>query len=296
MARRYGKRRPARRRTARRNGGDRAAWLLGGLLAVFLVGMAAFWWNAPAAADLDEATLCPTDPALVPRVHAVLLERNRRVWADTGEFSPMDPNTARQVRRLLVEELQALPPFAKVVVHEVAYDERREFEPLIEKCNPGDGSTASRLYENPGLARQRYRDAFAEPLRALLEERSGWSPDRSHSLLHSLDGVARMVFGDPRYARAARSLTVVSDFVVPQNFGLTSWFGIHPGAARVEAPPPPGPGAAGFDGAEVGLIYARIRYRSIPDIQDAEHLAWWNRYFGERGATVTEVRHVGADR
>lgn len=295
MARRYGKRRLSRRRS-RRRGGDRGTWLLGGLLAVFLLGMGALRWNAPAAADLDEATLCPADPALIPRVHTVLLERNRRVWAGTGEFSPMDPNTARQIQRLLAAELQALPLYAKVVVHEVAYDAREEFEPLIEKCNPGDGSTANALYANPRLARQRYEEAFAEPLRALLEERSGWSPDRSHSLLHSLDGVARMVFGAPRYSHAARSLTVVSDFVVPQNFGLTSWFGIHPGAEPVEAPPPPSPGAAGFGGAEVSLIYARMQYLSIPDIQGAEHLAWWNRYFGERDATVTEVRHVGADR
>ncbi len=295
MPRRNGRRANRRRSRSRAGETNRSTWILGTVVAAMIVGGLWFWWSAPAAADLDEATLCPSDPALVPLVHTVLLERNRRVDAETLEFAPMDPNTAREIERRLLDEVTDLPVHAQVVVREVSYDPQELFEPISVACNPGNGDEVSALYGNPRMARKRYRDRFLKPLRELFEAHSSWSPEHSYSLWQSLDGVARE-FGDPALEHAARSLTVVSDFVVPQNFGLTTWRGIRPESKSTAAPPDPDWNTTGFGGAEVRLIYARMKYMFIPDIQGEEHLEWWRRYFTDRDAVVTEVHHVGPGR
>lgn len=287
-------RRRANRRRSRSSAGEanRTTWILGTVVAAMAVGGFWFWMSAPAAADLDEATLCPSDPALVPLVHTVLLERNRRLDPETLEFAPMDPNTAREIERLLLDELTSLPVHAKVVVHEVSYDGQELFEPISVACNPGNGDEVSAIYGNPQMARQRYRERFLNPLRELFRTHSSWSPENSYSLWQSLDGVARE-FGDPALKHAARSLTVVSDFVVPRNFGKSSFRGIRSGSKPTAAPPDPNWNTTGFGGAEVRLIYARMKYVFIPDIQGEEHLEWWRRYFTDREAIVSEVHHVG---
>ena len=292
MSRRNGRRANRRRSRSRTGETNRSTWILGTVVAALIVGGLWFWWSVPAAADLDEATLCPSDPALVPLVHTVLLERNRRVDAETLEFAPMDPNTAREIERLLLDGLTDLPVHAKVVVYEVSYDGQELFEPVSVACNPGNGDEVGVLYGNPRMARQRYRDRFLQPLRELFRTRTSWSPEHSFSLWHSLDGVARK-FADPALKHAARSLTVVSDFVVPRNFGRSTFLGVRPDWEPTASPDQPQWNTNGFGGAEVRLIYARMKYMFIPDIQGEKHLEWWKRYFTDRDAMVTEVHHVG---
>lgn len=292
MSRRNGRRANRRRSRSRTGETNRNTWILGSVVAALGVGGLWFGLSAPAVADLDEATLCPSDPALVPLVHTVLLERNRRLDAETREFAPMDPNTARQIERLLLDELTSLPVHAKVVVYEVSYDGQDLFEPVSVACNPGNGDEVGVLYGNPRMARKRYRDRFLEPLRELFRTRTSWSPDHSFSLWHSLDGVARE-FADPALKHAARSLTVVSDFVVPRNFGRSTLSGVPPEWEPTASPDEPQWNTNGFGGAEVRLIYARMKYKFIPDIQGEKHLEWWKRYFTDRDAMVTEVHHVG---
>lgn len=294
MSPRTRRRRPARRRS-RNSGSDFTTWILGTAIVLIVGGYIAVRVSTPAPADLDQETLCPTDPALIPRVHAILLERNRRVIVDTGEFAPMDPNTVSEIRRLLTEELAALPRYTKVVLHEVSYDRRTLFDPVATLCRPDDGSNDNVITGNPEMVRRRFDERFLGPLTKIIGERSGWSPDHRYSLWQSLDGVARLVFGDPALAHAGRSLSVVSDFVVPQNFGLSSWQGFHPGVERRESPPALNYRTPSFGGAEVTMLYVRIHYREIPDIQGNEHLGWWDRYFTDRDAMIAEVHHVGAD-
>lgn len=292
MPRRNGRRTNRRRSRSRSGETNRTTWVLGAVVAAMIVGGLWFWMSAPAVADLDDATLCPTDPALVPLVHTVLLERNRRLDPETLDFAPMDPNTAREIERRLLDELTALPVHAKVVVYEVSYDGQELFEPVSVACNPGNGDEVSALYGNPRVARQRYRERFLEPLRELFRTRTAWSKEHSFSLWHSLDGVARE-FGDPALKHAARSLTVVSDFVVPRNFGRRNFRGVGPEWEATASPDEPTWNTNGFGGAEVRLIYTRMKYVFIPDIQGERHLDWWKRYFADRDAMVSEVHHVG---
>lgn len=295
MPSRTRRRRSARRRRSRAGTGALATWILGAVIVLIVGAYLAIRMSTPAQADLDQATLCPTDPSLIPQVHAILLERNRRVFAGTGDFAPMDPNTAHEIRRLLTEELVALPLYTKVVLHEVSYDRKTLYDPVATLCRPDDGSNDNEITGNPAMAKRRFEERFLDPLTEIIGERSGWSPDHRFSLWQSFDGLARLAFADPALAHAGRSLSVVSDFVVPQNFGLSSWRSLRPGAAVREEPPAPNWRTPSFGGAEVTMLYVRMRYEGIPDIQGNEHLGWWERYFTDRDAIIREVHHVGAD-
>lgn len=290
---RRNRRRPVRGRSRSTTGGaNRTTLVLGLVISVMVLGGAWLWWSRPPTVGRDEVTLCPSDPALIPVVHTVLLERNSRWIARTGEFAPMDPNTIQEIAKHLLREVASLPKFSQVVVHEVSYDRETIFEPVASICNPGDGSDGNIVFSNPALAQEEYRDRYLQPFRTILHERGGWSKDHAYSLWDALDRVAGLIFGDPALAHAGRSLSVVSDFIVPENFGAKS-LRTRSNAELTEAPPAPTFRSPGFGGAEVKMVYVRKRYRDTPDIQGEEHLGWWTRYFTDRDAVVTEVHHVG---
>ncbi len=256
--------------------------------------------TSPQVVPFDEATLCPQNTRYIPHLEVLLFERNRRVDYVTKQFVPESPNTIRQVRREIERTLGTLPKSALIEIYEVNYDTGARFEPVARFCNPGDGSGVSSLTGNPRLAEQRYRELFLNPFRQIVEDLSGWSPDYRYSLVDSLGGVARLVLGNPEFEHASKSLTVLSDFVVPQNFATpgrvpVSFGDLGPSMRLGEFEDFADSGGMRFDfrGSAVRLLLNRMEYALIPDIQGPEHTQWWEEFFDSQNATVEEVVPVG---
>lgn len=270
--------------------------LVGTAVAAFVY----FYITAPETVRVDGTTLCPEDDRFIPHLEILLFERNRRVNMLTREFEPISRNTVVEIRRQIEKHLNAVPKYSLVEVYEVSYDSSEQFRPFATFCNPGDGSDINEFTGNPRLAAQRYQEMFRTPFLLAIDKLSEWDPKYQHSLMDSLGGVARLVLGNPRYEHTTKSLTIVSDFVVPENFSLPDR--IPSSFAEVSSSSTLGRfgdfAAAGgltldFRGAEIRMILNRMRYVTIPDIQGTEHTVWWERFFDSQNGSVTEVIHVG---
>ncbi len=249
---------------------------------------------------IDPQTLCPEEPSQVPHLEVLLFERNRRTDFETKQFSPISPNVVLEIRRQVESRLNTLPKYSLVEIYEVNYSSSEQFQPVVRFCNPGDGSDRSELTGNPRLAQQRYRERFRDAFNRIVESLSAWSPGNRYGLVDSRGGVARLVLGNPEFGHASKALSVISDFIVPQNFAvngrISQSFAEVPSSARlgsfdefVSA------GGVRFDfrGTAVQLIVQRVEYAYIPDIQGAPHISWLERFFDVQNPTVEEVARVG---
>ena len=288
------------RRRKRRGGESPSTWLILAVIVVAVVVFGYFHTTRPDPVRYDTKTLCPEDERLIPHHEVLLFERNRRFNSQGTRSIPLPPNTALEIRRQIERHLQDLPLYAFVEIYEVSYTDDKQFDPVAGFCNPGDGSHISEWTGNPRLAEQRYREMFRQPFRGVVERLSSWDPDYRYNLMDSLDGVTRLVLGNPKFERATKSLTVVSDFVVPENFAKPGW--IPKSFAQVSLSMKLGnfedfanAGGARYDfhGAEVRMILNRFLYSSIPNIQGPSHTVWWERFFDSQNAIVKEVIQVG---
>lgn len=289
-----------RRRRGRRRREPVSTWLMvGGIFAIVAFFGYIYITDTPPP-KVDPRTLCPEESSQIPHLEVLLFERNRRTDSETKQFSPISPNVVLEIRREVESHLDTLPKYSLVEIYEVNYSSSEQFRPVARFCNPGDGSDLSELTGNPRLAKQRYRERFRDPFNRIVESMSAWSPDNRYGLVDSLGGIARLVLGNPEFDHASKSLIVVSDFVVPQNFIINGK--IPNSFSDVPTSVPLGSfdefvGAGGlrfdFRGAEVRLIIQRVEYAYIPDIQGAPHISWWERFFDAQNATVEEVARVG---
>ena len=288
------------RRRKRRGGESVSTWLIAaGLVAAAVVSVYVVV-TSPDPVQYDAETLCPEDERLITHHEVLLFERNRRRDAKTREFIPLPPNTALEIRRQIETRLQDLPIYALVEIYEVSYDDSKQFAPVAGFCNPGDGSHISEWTGNPNLAKQRYLEMFRKRFQDVVKRLSSWNPDYRYNLMDSLGGVTRLVLGNPKFEHAAKSLTVVSDFVVPENFARPGR--LPKSFAQVDLSMKLGnfedfanAGGARYDfrGAAVRMILNRFLYSSIPNIQGPAHTAWWERFFNSQNAIVEEVVQVG---
>lgn len=280
----------------KRRGGEAAStWLMVAVILAVVASIAYFnLTNAPI--PFDEKTLCPEDEKHIPH-HAVLLfERNRR-----ADPNPFPANTVTEIQQKIEKRvLQSLPTRALVEIYEVNYDRDKPFVPAARYCHPGSGSHFNKLTGNPRLAEQRYREKFLKPVQSEVDRLSRWSPDYRYSLVDSLGGVARLVFSNPKFEHAAKSLTVVSDFVVPENFAKSGW--IPKSFSEVDMSMKLGKyedfkkarrARYDFRGAVVRMIATRMAYKTIPDIQGAAHVQWWECFFTSQKAKLKEFVEVG---
>ena len=269
-------------------------------LATVVTGLAYIYYVSPTEVRRDPVTLCPESAADIPHHEVLLFERNRRTEYGTNKFVPLSKNTALQIRRKIQQGLNEIPKNSLVEIYEVNYSTQEEFKPYARFCNPGDGSDISEFTGNPRLAKQRYDKLFRAPFDEIVESLSSWNPDHRYSLIDSLGGVSRLVLGNEELEHTTKALTVVSDFIVPENF--TSGKNVVQGFKEINTSSTLGDfdayvdaGGLRFDfhASSVRMIINREKYVLIPDIQGPEHVTWWERFFDAQNATVEGVENVG---
>lgn len=188
---------------ASRNRDRKYAWratVLALLALAALAGLGA--WKFLSHSEVPTDLLCPASRG--PSAHVILL------------VDKTDPLTFTQGKAFN----QILEDFTKgkyaregelLSVFVLGEDFRDTADPIFEKCNPGDGSSRSKVTENPELWRRKYQNEYVKPLMDLEQqmralESSKWSP-----ILEMLQVVAL------RFAKydvqGRRSLFVVSDML-----------------------------------------------------------------------------------
>lgn len=149
----------------------------------------------------DPKTLCPANG---PLGHVVLL---------VDKSDPMT-FTQRKDFEVLYEEIvtRVVPKGHLLSVYSLADDFEATAEPLMQLCNPGDGSDASRVDANPVQLKKTFDQKYAKPLLELSDDLITDKPGKLSPILEmvQLTGITgfrkQMVDGE-------RRLIIVSDMI-----------------------------------------------------------------------------------
>ena len=259
-----------RSRTARRK--ETASGIMwGGALAVIvaacLAGGYTAWSYISTRTVLDDSTLCPEQ-------------------GPTGTFAVLldltDPLTSAQNARLatLMERQVARVPAGTLVSFGVVSSDASRRGSLFAACNPGDGSTASQIYENPGLIRARFDSEFMAPLRSALDETLRAATEDTSPIMESLQA---LIADTPAFevVDGLREIVIVSDLL--QNSEVLSFYRVE-GWEHLRSSGSTGRLARNLDGALVSVVRVPRPGAGAGALVQVDE--FWSRYFDQQGARV----------
>jgi len=260
------------RRQARRERRSAIVGLAAALVGIAIAGAAAWFWHAARGPSLDAATMCPAGG---PKGHYVLL------------VDKTDPLTFTQDQafQALLRELvtRRVPPGYLFSVFVLGEDFKANAQPLIELCNPGDGSGASELTANPKQLRRQYEQRFIDPLLKESQALVASSPARLSPIFEMLQLVGINGFRT-RAVQGERRLIVVSDmlhntaqFTMYRGPAAYADFARTDYARRSQAELP---------GVEVELHVLM----NTPQLQTRAQLKFWEDWFDKAGARIVAVQ------
>ncbi len=263
--------RPSRRQ-AQRERRHVVGGLVAALVALAIIGAAAWFWQAGRDEGVDAVTLCPANG---PTGHVVLL------------VDKTDPLTFTQNQAFAVTLRDLItrrtPPGTLLSVFVLGEDFKATAQPLIELCNPGTGAGRSALTSNPKQLERRYEDRFLAPLLKESEALVATTPSKTSPLFEMFQLVGINAF-KAHDIHGGRRLVVMSDMLhnTPQ-FSMYkgpvdyATFARSDYAARVRAALP------GVD-VEIHLLM------NTPQLQTRRNMKFWEDWFDHAGARIVAVQ------
>lgn len=242
------------------------------LLAVGLVAAAAIYLQVTTTPQPDETTLCP---ASGPVGHTILL---------VDRTDPLN-FTQKQAFQALLEEIItekiALGELLSVFV--LGEDYTSTSKPVIELCNPGDGSDKSEWTANIKRLNRQFEQKFRAPMLALANELNSQQPAKFSPVLEMIQLASINGFRTHK-VDGPRTLILVSDML-----HNTSNFSMYKGEyeyTRFLESPYGRKVNADLMGVKVELHYVL----NSPNLQTRRHLKFWEDHFSNTGARIVSVR------
>lgn len=242
------------------------------LLAVLAVLGGAVYITVSRPKGLNPETLCPAEG---PQGHYVLL---------VDKTDPLN-FTQKQAFSVIIKELieKRVPEGYLLSVFALGEDFKENATPLVELCNPGDGSNKSEFSANPQKLRAQYQSKFVEPMLKLSEslvasQPAKWSPIFEMLQLVGINGYRH------HGVKGERRLIIVSDML--QN---TTQFTMYKGPVDY----------SNFSGSVYGKkaqpeltdVSVELHYlMNSPQLQTKRNTMFWEEYFSKAGARIVAVR------
>lgn len=255
----------------------RQKYILGGialLLVTLALGGGAAYLTLDRPERLDAETLCPADG---PKGHHVLLID----MTDPLNF------TQKQALSVTVKEIieRRVPEGFLFSVFALGDDFKENALPLVEMCNPGDGSNKSELTANLRKLKQQYESKFSAPMVSVAESLVATKPANWSPIFEMLQLVGINAYRKHAIAGEKR-LIIVSDML--QN---TPQFTMYRGAVDYGAFSTTEYGArvkAELSDVDVELHYLMNR----PQLQTKRNLKFWEDHFSRSGARIVAVQPI----
>ncbi len=240
------------------------------LMGMALLGVIGFviYWQLNPPEGSDTKTLCPTKG---PLGHLVLL---------VDKSDPMS-FTQRKAFEVLYRQTitSGVPKGHLLSVYALGEDFAKTAEPVVELCNPGDGSDARELDSNPALIRKAFEKKYLEPLLAASEKLVVDKPGRASPILEMVQLVGITGFSRNSVG-GERRLIIVSDMIhnTPQ---LSHYQGVPQYEAFFAT--------AYGKKVRADLRGVKVEIRMLmntPDIQKPELLRFWMGHVQEGGGRI----------
>jgi hypothetical protein len=261
--------RPSRRQAER----ARREVMLGAIAfvaAIAIAGGAAYAYFSHPSDELD-AQLCPVGG---PKGHFVLL-------VDKTDPLTFTQKEAFQVRlRELVQHRTPKGYLLSVFVLGESF--RDNARPLVELCNPGDGSDRSALTANLVRLKHQYEERFIAPLMNEAEALQSTTPSKTSPIFEMLQLVGINAF-QARNVQGERRLIVMSDML--HNTTQFSMYRGQPDFTDFARTDYGRKVQAQLAGVEVELDVLV----NTPQLQTRRNLKFWEDYFDKAGARIVLV-------
>ena len=265
------------RKKAKKGEQDRLALMIlaGVALGMAILGGLAFALHSARVAT-DPDTLCPTEGVYD---HTVVL---------VDKTEPFTPGQQRYLRRAIEAIRDRMTLFEKLSIFVLDAENYSAPKPSFALCNPGDGSEANELYENPRKIRAQFDRQFGAPLDAVMEEIARADSSPRSPIMEMIQEVSYHQDFDAS-EKAERRLVLFSDMLQHMP-GVYSHFRARPDFERFDRSAYAGRIAPDLNGVAVRIIYLlHPEYRAS---QTRRHILFWERYFAAAGARLEEVRPV----
>jgi len=229
-----------------------------------------------AAISIEPKSLCPAKRP-PSEIEVLLLDVSDR-------FS--EPQRL-QLQNRLVRLRDSIPQFGLVEVYTVDRLSRRVTEPVAHLCNPGTGDNLNKVYQNPELARKKWK-GFAGRLNADIDRQIGLPPMKTSPIFEAIQATALRTFGKPEYDGLPKRLVIISDLMQNVPGELSMYQGVPP-FGSFEDTPYYSRVRSDLNGVSVLVYYLE---RPIVDQQDRRHLEFWRDYFQSQGAEIEGVEKI----
>jgi hypothetical protein len=253
---------------------ERMYFVWGSALFVIVIALtaAAFWYQYKLTPAIDPVSLCP---ASGPTGHVILL---------VDKTDPLN-FTQRESFHALLEEIIAkrVATGELLSVFALGDDYTTTAKPLIELCNPGDGSDQSELTANLKRLKRQFEEKFRTPMQALTNELESQQPGRASPVLEMIQLISINGFRKHE-VHGPRRLILVSD-MLHNTAGLSMYRGDYDYQAYLDSAYGRKT-TADLAGVEVELHYVL----HTPALQTRRHLKFWEDHFSHAGARIVAVR------
>lgn len=150
---------------------------------------------------LDSVSLCQIDTELVGSM-AILIDTTDKI----------QERSSRSAQVYLAKKIDSVPENTLISVFVMSEDSSSHITPLISRCKPSDGSTASELTQNPVLMKRRFQEEFYVPFSETLNGLFDKEPADYSPILESLQSISIEAF-QPYPDSVEKRLLVISDLL-----------------------------------------------------------------------------------
>jgi hypothetical protein len=216
----------------------------------------------------DVRTLCPADG---PLGHVVLL---------VDKSDPMTFTQRKDFDVLYKEVVTSIVPKGHLLsVYALADDFASTAEPLLELCNPGDGSDASQFNANPVQLRKMFDEKYAKPMFELREDLTTNKPGKSSPILEMVQLAG--ITGFRKHAVSGeRRMIIVSDMI-----HFTKQLDMYKSVPKYESfidTPYGRKTLADLDGAKIEIRMLL----NTPSVQNENLLGFWQQHIKQSGGRI----------
>lgn len=251
---------------------DKTPWGLWIIAIIVIFGFAGGYWYLNSDKEvLDKTTYCPISGA---EGHTVIL---------IDKTDPLN-FTQQQSFDVLMNNLikEKVPEKGLVSVFALGENFTENDKPLIQLCNPGDGSDKSKITDNIERLKKRYNQDFVEPLKAIsselvAREPAKYSPVFEQIQMVAINGFKRQdISGEKRLIIVSDMLQNTPDYSMYRQQQDFEQFQQSHYAQKVRA--------------DLGQVKVELYYiMNSPKYQTQRHLNFWQQYFNQMGAKVVFV-------
>ncbi len=225
----------------------------------------------------DPQTLCPSDGDYGRT--AILIDATDSLGASHSKV------IVEEINKFLIQHLDLYEWVGLFILNE---DNVTLAKPEVERCNPG--KQANEWIENPGIRKERFKREFQEPMREAVRKLIRRPMQATSPIFEMIHSVSLYKHFD---STKKRRLIIVSDML--QNVSKYSHYNGHLNKAD--------PGEyfedwkntdyarqvlqLSLNDVDVRILY--VQRLDSRELQTPEHVRFWENYFFDVGATVTNL-------